>query len=44
MDLVKVMEQFLDQESCIEHLEGIRWGDKPQCSKCVTYCYSKLLH
>lgn len=34
MDLVKAMEQFPDQASCIEHLEGIRWGEKPQCPKC----------
>ena len=34
MDLVTVIEQFPDQEACIEHLEAIRWGDTPQCPKC----------
>ena len=34
MDLVRVMEQFPDQESCLDHLEVIRWGDKPRCPKC----------
>ena len=34
MNLVSVMEQFPDQESCIEHLESIRWGNNPQCPKC----------
>ena len=34
MDFVSVMERFPDQESCIEHLEGIRWGEKPHCPKC----------
>ena len=25
MDLLSVIERFPDQESCIEHLERIRW-------------------
>lgn len=34
MDLIKVMEKFPDQEACIEHLESIRWKDKPCCLHC----------
>ncbi len=34
MNLVEIMERFPDQESCIDHLEGIRWGNKPRCPKC----------
>ena len=34
MNLIEVMERFPDQESCIEHLEHIRWGDKPVCPHC----------
>jgi transposase-like protein len=34
MDLLKVMEQFPDQESCITHLEKIRWKGKPHCPHC----------
>ncbi len=34
MDLLKVMERFPDQESCIEHLESIRWKGKPKCPHC----------
>ena len=34
MNLIEVMERFPDQESCIEHLERIRWGDKPVCPHC----------
>ena len=44
MQLVIIMEysdgfnirngEIPNQESCIEHLEGIRWGDKPRCPKC----------
>ncbi len=34
MDLLKVMERFPDQESCIEHLERIRWKGKPKCPHC----------
>ncbi len=34
MDLIKVMERFPDQSSCIEYLEKIRWKGKPHCSHC----------
>ncbi|MDE0483523.1 MAG: IS1595 family transposase [Candidatus Poribacteria bacterium] len=34
MDLIKVMERFPDQESCIAHLEKIRWKGKPECPHC----------
>ena len=34
MDLLEVMERFPDQESCITHLEKIRWGDKSSCIHC----------
>lgn len=34
MNLIEVMERFPDQESCIEHLERIRWRGKPTCPHC----------
>lgn len=34
MNLMTVMERFPDDESCIAHLEKIRWGDKPTCPYC----------
>ncbi len=34
MNLIEVMERFPDQESCIEHLERIRWRGKPACPMC----------
>lgn len=34
MDLLKVMKRFPDQESCIAHLEKIRWKGKPACPHC----------
>ena len=34
MNLIEVMERFPDQESCIEHLERIRWGNKLVCPHC----------
>ena len=34
MNLIEVMERFPDQESCIDHLERIRWQDKPHCLLC----------
>ena len=33
MNLFDAVERFSDQESCIEHLEHVRWGN-PQCSHC----------
>ena len=34
MNLIEVMERFPDQESCIDHLERIRWAGKPACPHC----------
>ena len=34
MNLIEVMERFPDQESCIEHLERIRWRSNPHCPHC----------
>lgn len=34
MNLIEVMERFPDQESCIAHLERVRWQNKPVCPFC----------
>ena len=34
MNLIDVFERFPDQESCIEHLERIRWRSSVQCRVC----------
>ena len=34
MNLISVFKKFPDQESCIEHLETVRWGDTPACPLC----------
>lgn len=34
MNLIEVMQRFPDQESCLAHLERIRWQDKPVCPHC----------
>lgn len=37
MDLIKVMERFPTQESCIAYLEQVRWGKGyPHCPHCGT--------
>ena len=36
MNLIDVFERFPDQESCIEHLERVRWRGKPFCPHCVS--------
>lgn len=37
MDIIKVFETFPTKESCIKHLESVRWNNEPQCP----YCDSK---
>ena len=34
MNLIEVMERFPDQESCISHLEQIRWQNGTYCPHC----------
>ena len=34
MNLIEVMERFPDQESCIEHLERVKWRSAPYCPHC----------
>ena len=34
MNLIDVFERFPDQESCIEHLERVRWRGTPHCPHC----------
>ena len=34
MMVLEVFDSFPDQESCIKHLEKVRWGDTPCCPHC----------
>lgn len=34
MDVSRISHQFPDHESCLEHLEKMRWGDSPHCPRC----------
>lgn len=34
MNILEVVTRFPDQETCIHHLEGLRWSNKPQCPYC----------
>ena len=34
MNLIQVFQRFPDHESCIEHLERVRWNDNPYCPLC----------
>lgn len=34
MNLLTIFSRFPDQESCIEYLEKVRWGDDPNCPHC----------
>ena len=36
MNLFTVFQRFPDHESCIEHLEEVRWHDTPACPYCGT--------
>lgn len=34
MDLFTVFQKFPTHEACLEHLEELRWNDKPECPLC----------
>ncbi len=34
MNLLEIFSRYPDQEACIEHLENVRYGDKPYCPHC----------
>ena len=34
MNLILMFKKYPDQESCIEHLENVRWGDETTCPYC----------
>ncbi|MCY4098989.1 MAG: IS1595 family transposase [Rhodospirillales bacterium] len=34
MNLFTIFQRFPDHESCIEHLEQVRWGHRPHCPHC----------
>lgn len=36
MNLIDIFETFPTQQSCISHLEDIRWGDAPACPLCAS--------
>lgn len=42
MDIISVFEQFPTQESCISHLETVRWDDIPKCPYCLSTKQSPL--
>jgi transposase-like protein len=41
MNLLEVITKFPDQEACINHLETLRWHNKPQCPYCKSEQSSK---
>jgi transposase-like protein len=36
MNIVQIYKQFPTQQSCIEHLERVRWNNNPTCPYCKT--------
>ncbi|MYB88792.1 MAG: transposase [Proteobacteria bacterium] len=36
IDILRIFHRFPDQAACIEHLEKIRWGDRPRCPHCAS--------
>ena len=36
MDVIKIMEMFPTQETCIAYLERLRWQGSPECPQCET--------
>ena len=44
MNILEIFEQFPTQESCIQHLEKVRWGDTIQCPYCNSTNTAKADH
>jgi len=42
MNIIQIYKQFPSQESCIKHLETVRWSDKPTCPYCKSNRQSQL--
>ncbi|MFC1968595.1 IS1595 family transposase [Chloroflexota bacterium] len=42
MNLVKLIEDFHDEDSCREYLEGLRWPDGITCPRCGSATISKI--
>jgi len=34
MDIVQIFEKFPTKDSCIEHIEKVRWNNEPRCPYC----------
>ena len=41
MNLISIFARFPDQQSCMEHLEQLRWGDEPSCPHCRSGCVGR---
>ncbi len=42
MNIIEVYKRFPTEDSCIEHLEGVRWHGKPTCPYCKSENQSPL--
>ena len=42
MNIIQVYKQFPTQESCIRHLEQVRWNGKPLCPYCKSHKHSPM--
>ena len=34
MNIIELIKKFPNQETCLKHLEKVRWGNKPICVYC----------
>ena len=41
MNLISILTRFPDQQSCLEHLEQLRWGNEPSCPRCGSVCVGR---
>lgn len=37
MNIITIFEKYPTQESCIKHIEQVRWGNKPSCPYCKSH-------
>ena len=41
MNILEIINKFPTQESCVKHIENIRFGDEPYCLYCGSFKVSR---
>jgi transposase-like protein len=44
MNVIEIYKKFPTQETCLAHLEKVKWNNKPKCPYCGSYKTSSMLN